>query len=197
MLAEWFTVVPKLRGVFAGHLGRSLGVTFQDAGSWIPNPWYHGACFCLFQDVSFPLASIPCPQCQQSHSPHPIAHLPIFSFLSNRKRKRQTSSSASLDQMQNPFRSHLNYVDLLTFDLGKTEGKVTEFDLLDSLGKSGEGFSGDGRETVGRGEQEGEISGNSISSRKTLLPPIPSWVQSPFSVLTSVPASVTLQNDTP
>ena len=99
--------------------------------------------------------------------------------------------------MQNPFRSHLNYVDLLTFDLGKTEGKVTEFDLLDSLGKSGEGFSGDGRETVGRGEQEGEISGNSISSRKTLLPPIPSWVQSPFSVLTSVPASVTLQNDTP
>lgn len=88
-------------------------------------------------------------------------------------------------------------MSLLIFDLGKTEGKATEFHLLDSLGKSGERFSGDGWETVGRRGQEGEISGDSISSRKTLLPPIPSWIQSPFSVLTSVPASVTLQNDTP
>lgn len=67
--------------------------------------------------------------------------------------------------MQKRFSSHLNYADLLTFGLGETEGKATECDLVGSVGKRGEGFSGDGRE-MGQGEDDrwGVISGNSIFS---------------------------------
>lgn len=98
----------------------------------------------------------------------------VFSFLSNSQRKKQTSSRTSLDQIQKPFSSHLNYADLLTFDLGGTEGKgdmnlATEFDLFSSLGNSGEGFSGDG----GERRAEGELRKCHLLW-EDFMPPIPS-----------------------
>lgn len=54
--------------------------------------------------------------------------------------------------MQKPFSSHLNHADLLTFGLGETEGKQLNVTPVGSLGKHGEGFSGDGRE-MGQGER--------------------------------------------
>lgn len=115
-----------------------------------------------------------------SHSSHPIPCLPILSFLSNNQRKKQTSSSAPLHQMQKRFSSHLNYADLLTFGLGETEGKATECDLVGSVGKRGEGFSGDGRE-MGQGEDDrwGVISGNSIFSGGLCCFPSQTWFSFP------------------
>ena len=134
---------------------------------WVldPKPGISQSLLLLSQDASFPLASSPHSPCQQSRSPYPIPHLPILSFLSNSQRKKQTPSSASLDQMQKPFSSHLKYVDLLTFGLRETEGKATECDLTGSLGRQGEGFSGHGRE-MGQGDEDrwGVTSGNNISS---------------------------------
>lgn len=106
----------------------------------------------------------------------PLPH--SFSFLSHSQRKKQISSSTSLDQIQKLFSSHLNYTDLLTFDLGETEGKgdmnlATGFDLLGSLGNSGEGFSGVGGERrAGGGSPLGRLHAFH-----------PGYLRSPFSVL--------------
>lgn len=93
----------------------------------------------------------------------------IFSFLSHSQRKKRTSSPTSLDQIQKPFSSHLDYADLLTLDLEETEGKgdmspATEFDLFSGLGGRGEGAL--------RRAEGGQLR-KTVSSGKT------SWLPSP------------------